>query len=105
MSRPEVVGTKTGLMRRSLIRRFIFGRLRGYVNVTDFKDLETGLFGDQFYRIIQRMWSFRQYKIYGIPRMYCEIWFLAWRTLGYDYDISNYDFNGYAFPRLWFKVC
>ena len=94
---------KDWIVVKSLIRRFIFGRLRVYVSPTDFKDLETGLFGDQFYRIIQRMWSFRQYKLYGIPRMYCGIWFSAWRTLGYDYDISNYDFNGYQFPRKWFK--
>ena len=82
------------------VRRFIFSRLRGYVPDSDFRDLETALFGGGFGNILQRMFAFRGFAINGVAREDCEVWFNNWVTLGYDFDITiwgvndwNYDFS------------
>ena len=71
------------------VRKFIFGRLRGFVSVQDFADLEFALFNN-FSFILQRMWSFRGFRLAGVNRMACEGWFGAWSNLGYSFDISGF---------------
>ena len=72
------------------VRRFIFGRLDGYVLDSDFRALEGALFGGGFGGILQRMWAFRGFKLNGVSRMDCGRWFRRWVSLGYNFDITTW---------------
>ena len=89
------------------VRNFIFRELRPFVSDFDFQALEVGLFGGDFGFVLQRMWSFRGFRLGGIPRMWCGAWFWRWYSYGWRYDITtftgwgDFDFtwNGWgAFP-------
>ena len=72
------------------IRRFILGELRGFVSNAELFELENQLFSTDFGFMLQRMWAFRGFRIGGVPRERCEIWFGAWRTFGWTYDITTF---------------
>ena len=76
------------------IRRFILNELRGLVSNDELLELENQLFSTDFGFMLQRMWAFRGFRIGGVPREMCEIWFGAWRTFGWTYDITTFtDWN------------
>ena len=79
------------------VRRFIFGRLRGYVRDRDFRDLERALFGGAFGNILQRMWAFRGFRINNVDRADCDIWFTQWARIGYDFDITTWTADDWNF--------
>ena len=72
------------------IRRFILGELRGFVSNAELFELENQLFSTDFGFMMQRMWAFRGFRIGGVPREMCEIWFGVWRTFGWTYDITTF---------------
>ena len=75
------------------IRRFILESLSGIVLNSDFQALEVQLLNPQFNFgfILQRMWAFRGFRLARVPRTMCDIWFSAWTSYGYEYDIATFE--------------
>ena len=84
------------------IRRFILESLSGIVLNSDFQALEVQLLNPQFNFgfILQRMWAFRGFRLARVPRAMCDIWFSAWTSSGYEYDIATFEDWNFDFENL-----